>query len=212
MSVCFDSAHKRFWYIDHFVGAQIKDEWTSAGDAGGSSDVVDLQAGGIARLTTNNDDDDEWYIRWGNIHSLLMTKKVCAESKVKLSSAANINDRPLLLFVDGANQIGFRHDTDAGQATWYIFCRDGGATTSLDSGFTVDTDWHIFRIQCHTHGGNHVHYFIDDFVNEVTNSPIDTNIPTSATDYLEPFFQVQTRVAAAAKSMDIDYIGIRQGR
>jgi len=90
-----------------------------------------------------------------------------------------------------------------------ILCVDGGVGPAVDSGIAPDTDYHIFRVECHLHGGSHVHFYIDG--TETANSPINTNVPDDATDYLQPLVYVRPR-ENAAKIVDCDYVYIRQDR
>ena len=104
-----------------------------------------------------------------------------------------------------AKYVRFWYDTGSAHANWQIAARDTGTTTA-DSGVAADTDYHIFRIECFPTG--EVHYYIDGV--ETNNSPINVaaNIPN---EYLQPRFYIRTR-EDAAKSMDIDYVYIRQER
>lgn len=207
--VCLDSAQDKFFWFDHFLGDQLKDEWRSTGDAGGGANVIDQQTGGIVRLDTGIVIDDDWLIDWNNIRSLLVSKRVSMEIRAKLNQNTYIQAYFSLRF-DGLNEIHFYcFDNFGGAHNWQIACTDGGVGGNLDTGEAVDTNYHIFRIECHTHGGNHVHFYIDG--NETNNSPISANIPDDATDYFDPTLFILTRTTAE-RSMDIDYIVIRQDR
>lgn len=202
-----DSSQDRLLWWDDFLGDQLKDEWVSAGNAGGSAVVVDAQTGGIVRITSNNVLNETWRIDWGSIRSLLVTKKATMEVRAK-TTQATFTAITLDLRFDGNNYISFAFNEAAGGAiNWGIQCRDGGAGALFDSGIAVDTSEHIFRMECHTHGGNHVHFYIDGV--ETANSPITTNIPDDAGDYLMPRLNIRAR-EDAAKSMDIDYVAVRQ--
>lgn len=202
---CLDSAQDRFWWIDHFLGDQVQDEWNTGG-AGGSTAVVDQQVGGIIRLTTGALTNNWRLLNWGTIRTLLVTKKVSMEIRSKISSTTNIRVWLNLIF-DWSNYIAFFYDTSLAHVNWQIYSEDGGINTTADSGVTVDTDYHIFRIECFPAG--EVHFYIDGV--ETANSPITTNIPDDATDYLEPDFEILTW-ADADKQLDIDYVAIRQDR
>lgn len=202
--MCFDSAHKRFWFIDHFLGQVLADEWESHGDAGGSAVVQDQMDGGVVRITTGTDDNDGWRIEW-ELFILQVSKDVTMEWRFRAPNIADMKMSMYLIF-DADEYIEVAYDTDLGHTTWQIACNDAGAITDEDSGETVDTDWHIGRIQCLTDG---VHFFIDDLRNEVTGSPITTNITAR---YLQPFFWIQTRIDTVAKILDLDYVDIRQYR
>lgn len=206
-AVCIDSAQDRYFWFDHFLGDQLKDEWRSTGDAGGSAAVVDAQTGGIVRITTNNVDTEAWRIDWTFVRSLHVSMKVTMEVRAKLTQTTSV-DAWLALYFDFSNRIFFDYDT-ATSANWYINCVDGGTPTSQDSGIAADTSYHIFRIECQTHGSNHVHFYIDGV--ETGNSPITTNIPDDAGDFLMPYLRIAAR-ENVAKSVDIDYVVARQER
>lgn len=197
-----DSFQDRLLWFDDFHGDQLQDEWDAAGT--GSAVVVDAQTGGIVRITTGAIVNNNYRIDWADIRSLLVTKKATMEVRAKLAQTPALEAK-FELFFDGTHYIRFIYDTGIGP-NWLTRCRDGGAEASQDSGIAADTDYHIFRIECQTHGGSHIHFYIDG--TETANSPLTTNIPT---DYLQPRPRILTR-ANVAKSMDIDYCYIRQER
>ena len=198
-----DSFMDRLLWFDDFLGDQLKDEWRAAG--GGSATVVDAQTGGIVRLTTAATSGQTYLIDWNVIRSLLVSKKVTMELRVKVLTNTFL-DIFLYLYFDANNRLGFFVSELAGGATnWNLNCRDGGVSSSVDSGIAVDTDYHIFRIECFP--TDEVHFYIDGV--ECANSPITTNIPDDAADFLEPYLYIRAR-EDVAKSMDVDYVVIRQ--
>jgi len=205
--MCFDSAQDRWWWMDHFLGDQIQDEWATAFVGAGTTVVVDQQTGGIVRFTTGANNGDDNTLNWNNIRSLLVSKRISMEIRVKLTQTNSVDVRLYLRF-DWSNCVFFRYSSSLG-ANWRIRCRDGGGDTTQDSGVAANTSYHIFRIECHTHGANHVHFYIDG--TETANSPITTNIPDDATDYLQPYLWIET-LENVAKSMDVDYVACRQDR
>lgn len=204
---CFDSFQDRLLFFDDFEGDQVKDEWRSTGSVGGSAAVIDQQTGGIVRITTDTDQNDSWYIDWNNIRSLLVSKRARLEVRLKLNSTSNVIVAIQLRF-DGNNTIDLAYNAIA-NPNWTFSGVDGGASSYLDSGVAADTSYHIFRIECHIHGGNHFHVYIDG--SEVNNSPSSANIPDDATDYLQPFIYIKTQ-ENAAKSIDVDYTYVREDR
>jgi len=203
-----DSAQDHFWWNDHFLGDQLQDEWGVTVAGAGTAVVVDQQTGGIVRLTTGAVNGNTTHVDWGDIRSLHVDQRVSMEYRLKLNDLVNVLCFDYLMF--GFNDcINFQYNS-AVDTNWQIRCRNGGgAGTVQDSGIVVDTDYHIFRIECHTHGSNHVHYYIDG--TETANSPINTNVPDNAADYLQPRFWIQTS-AGVAKSKDVDYCAVRQDR
>lgn len=201
----FDSFQDRLLWFDDFEGDQLKDEWRSTGSVGGSSAVIDGETGGIIRLTTNVVNGNNWFLDWQDIRSLLVSKRATIEFRVKISAVTAI-EILLMLHFDGSNRIIHQFSTGAGDTHWMIRCQSGGVSTTLNSGITPDTSYHVFRIKCHTHGGNHVHFYIDNV--ETDNSPISTNVPTN---HLQPKVYLKTN-ENVAKSIDVDYIYIREDR
>jgi len=144
---------------------------------------------------------------WLNIRSLHVDQRVSMEARIKASADTYIQLYFALRF-DGSNLIMFYvNETGGTPDNILIQCENGGALTSQSTGITQDALYHIYRIECHTHGGNHAHFYIDG--TETANSPITTNIPDDATDYLQPYLRVLTQ-EDAAKSIDIDYCVVRQ--
>jgi len=203
---CFDSFQDRLLWFDDFHGDQLQDEWNGAG-VGGTGVVVDQQTGGIVRLTTGAAINNNYRIDWADIRNLLVTKRLAFEFRMNMSTTANILIRNFLRF-DWNNCIFFEYDS-AALANWSLYCRDGGAQTNVDSGIAADTNYHVFRIECHIHGASHVHFYIDGV--ECGNSPVTTNVPDDAGDYLQPYLRIET-LENAAKSMDVDYCYIREDR
>lgn len=199
-----DSQHLKWFWKDDFFGAVLKDEWNIRG-VPGSVAVIDQETGAIARITTGAADNNEKMLDWGDHRTLRVAKKVRMEVRAKLSTIDSIKFNWLLHF-DLNDQLGFKFDADLAETNFMIYTEAGGVSTRLDSGIAADALYHIFRIVCHTHGGNHAHFFIDDLITEVANSPISTNVTAV---YLQPFFYLATR-EAVAKSADLDYVGVEQ--
>ena len=203
-----DSFMDRLLWFDDFHGDQLQDEWRVAGAAGGSAVVVDAQTGGIVRITTDTDLNDTWFIDWADIRSLLVSKKASMEVRVKLTQTTNTITRLSLRF-DFNNSFYFEYNSGS-SANWQIRSNDGGASAGLqDTGVAADTSYHVLRMECQTHGGSHVHFYIDGV--ETGNSPITTNIPDDAGDYLQPYLFILT-LENATKSMDTDYVYLREER
>jgi hypothetical protein len=201
---CLDSLQSQFFFKDDFIGDQLQDIWNSQGDVGGSAVVVDGETGGVVRITTDGDTNDDWQINWGNTQILLASKRCSFETNIKLNSITQV-----LVFIvvenNGSNRLfSFTYDSST-DTNWQIQCINT-ATTEADTGIAVDTDAHIFRAVCHTHGSAHVHFYIDNV--ETANSPITTNVPVA---YGEPVLYLLT-LENVAKSMDVDYVSIRQDR
>jgi len=198
---CLDSTQDRLLWFDDFLGDQVQDEWRISLVGGGTLVVVDQQTGGIVRLTSpTNATNDSATLDWGDIRTLLVSKKITIEYRAKASTNTQINVELRLRF-DVNNHISFFYDRVMA-GNWLIVCRSGGVATTPDSGVALDTDYHIYRIECFPTG--EVHFYIDG--TETANSPITTNIPAS---YLQPYIHLETK-EAAQKTFDIDYVVVRQ--
>ena len=113
---CLDSAQDRLLFYDDFLGDSVRDLWTAAGT--GSAAVVDAQDGGIIRLTTGATTNDTYQIDWNDIRSLLVSKKITIEVRLKLTQTTTQN---VLIYLreDANSYIGFTHNT-ATSVNWYV--------------------------------------------------------------------------------------------
>jgi len=200
-SFCLDSQQDQLLWFDDFLGDQVQDEWRDVGN--GSAIVVDQQTGGIVRITSGAVSENNHQIDWQDIRSLHVNQRISMEFRLKLTQTTNTRTFNSLFF-DANNRVDFRYDSGVSN-NWFIRCMDGGASTLLDAGVAADTSYHIFRIECFPTG--EVHFFIDG--TETANSPINTNIPDDAADFLQPRFWIRT-LENLDKSMDIDYVVVRQ--
>ena len=205
---CLDSMKRRFTFYDTFWGDQLQDLWTLTVVSGGTGAVVDAQDGGIYRLSTPTASDSS-LLDWGGatpIRSLHVLKKVTIETRVRFNGGNTDTNRAFGLLFDADEYIMFIQDVDTADID--IECNNA-ASTKADSGVDDDADWHRYRIECFPTG--EVHFYIDGV--QCANSPITTNIPTDAADYLRPYFYIATNADTnPATSMDIDYVSIRQQR
>jgi len=201
-----DSFQDSLLFWDDFEGDSLKDLWTNTLGSGGTGAVVDAVDGGIFRLGTPTASDTS-YIFWNNIRTLHVNKQLTVEARVRANGGVTDTLRLLLqLIYDDDNRIMIYHSTDSVDIT--ILCEDDTNVTSGDSGINLDDQFHIYRIEC---SPTAVHFYIDGV--ETANSPITTNIPNDAADYIQPRFYIVTNADTdPATSMDIDYCYIRQER
>ena len=195
---CLDSVQDRLLFYEDFLGDSLRDLWLA--DGVGSSAVVDAVDGGVVRLTTGAATNNTYRIGWGNFNTLLVSKKVTFEARIKLSSVTNIITYFGLPNSAITNWVLF-YFAAAADTNWRIYTNDVGST-GVDSGVLPDTSYHIYRVECFPTG--EVHFYIDGV--ETANSPITTDIPS---DYLIPYISIQTK-EDLAKTMDIDYVVCRQ--
>jgi len=207
-SFCLDSQQDQLLWWDDFLGDQVQDEWRLVVAGTGAGAVVDQQTGGIVRLRVPAASDSAT-LDWASIRSLHVSQRISIEARVLAvgGTVTNTYREPTALRFDGNNYISFYHAY--GSADIYIRCVDGGVPTSADSGINIDGNYHIYRIECHTHGANHVHFYIDG--TQTANSPITTNVPDDATDFLQPYLRIIANASLVAETQtDIDYVVVRQ--
>jgi len=198
---CFDSFQDRLLFWDDFHGDQVQDEWRDAGTGGVA--VVDQQTGGIVRITTGAVLNNAHYMDWQNYRTLHVDQRVAMEARVRPDDLTGYC--MISLYHNATNYINMWENTN-----WFIQCYDNGAGGSFDSGIAVSTvNFQILRMECHTHGANHVHFYVDGV--ECANSPIGANVPDDATDFLQPYLYMQTG-EALAHYLDVDYVYLRQDR
>jgi len=189
--------------LDHFWGDQLDARWYAAGDAGGSAVVVDGIDGGIVRITTGNVVNNDYNISWQDIKGFIVSKQPTLEVRSCIDNSSDTTIR-IGLYRTSDENIVFLIRAD--EANIQIACYTGGSQTIEDIGVPKDTNWHIYRIEVHTHGSTHVHFYLDGV--ECTGSPITTNIPTQ---YMQPYINVRTN-ADVVRQMDVDYVYWRQDR
>lgn len=203
-AVCLDSANEKFWFIDHFLGDQLRDIWALGTAGTGTGDVLDGGMGGVYRLEALANGDIA-QIDWNFINALPLVAKPIHEARVSLNAITNISSS-IYLTENLNNMARFKYSTPAGHNTWHIVTELATVETDVDTGIAPDTNYHIFRIIFHTHGGNHVHFEMDGA--EVTGSPISTNVPTGL---MFPMFHVSTD-AAVTRYTYIDYSCVTENR
>lgn len=206
-SLCFDSTKDRLDWRDDFWGDSLDARWSAAVvGTGVAATVIDAQDGGIIRLSSGGTTGGSSDLRWGDIRSLHVNKKITIEARVRLNQTTQ-QYMYISLRYDTSNRIHFLHSPPGAPEAWDIITVDNASNTTLSSGITPDTNWHVYRIECFPAG--EVHFYIDGV--ETANSPITTTIPDDAGDYLQPRFYVETR-EDDTKTMDIDYVYVRQLR
>ena len=193
---------KTVFYEDFYGKGLNTDIWQLTVTGGGTGAVIANQKGGVFRLSSPAvATSDDAVLTWNSINSIAIP--LVYEVGAKLNSVDNVyTDICNLSYSNNNLEIYY----DSGGANYQILAQSGGVGAAKDSGIAANTNKHIFRIEGHTDGGNHAHFFIDGV--ETANSPITTNVPTTN---LQPLFYINTN-NAALKTLDIDYVNIMQNR
>lgn len=201
----FDSMKKELFWYDDFEGDSIKDLWRT-GTAGDGTIAITDEITGAAFTITLPDASDNAYIDWGNYRTLLVSLDVAIEYRIKCTGGS----------VDHANWISIYYDNDdymmfylqADETVWKVYAKGGGVSNNKDTETAPDSDWHNFRIQSHTHGSTHAHFYYDD--EQMYNSPLTTQIPS---EYLQPrVYAASNAENAEERTVVVDYCGVRQFR
>lgn len=200
-----NSARNSVYWFDHFLGDQLQDEWAAGGDAGYTAAVVDGETGGVLRLTTDGDASDEAYLWWtASARTLLHAQRVILEVRAKVGDNDNTkNDFAIWLRNATNERVTIYYTT---HSNYQLAEQTAGGSNTYDTGVSTDTNYHVFRIAGHTHGGNHWHIYIDG--SETSNSPLSSYITTNS---LTPFLWMNTN-EAATHYMDVDYVAVWQDR
>jgi len=202
---CIDSQSSHLFGFDDFWGDSLDARWNVSTVGGGSVAVVDGIEGGAVRLSAlTNVTSDRADINWNTIRTLKALKHLCFEVRFRQSSTNNVTIY-IGLSNTGTQHMDFR--CEGGGANYRIRTNNEGAGNNFDSGIPLTTDWIRLRMECHTHGGNHVHYYVNGV--ETSNSPISTLIPFDSDDPLQIWITLLTK-DTNPKTLDIDYVTWRQ--
>lgn len=196
-AMSLDSARRRFFFLDDFLGDQLQDLWREVIVGAGTLAVVDSQTGGVLRFTTGAVTGDRITLDWNHTYSLLVSKNVDIEFRLKMNTLTTVSN-----FVEIHNVAGNRIGFTTGAVNWQIRTIDVGST-SFTSGIAVTANYVTLRMECKPTA---IHFFIDGV--ETANSPITTDIPTV---HLQPRIRFSI-TANVARGFDLDYIVISQER
>ena len=200
---CLDSMSQQLFFFDDFLGDQIQDEWT-VGTWGGSSAIVDGETGGVYRLTTQNVSGHDTYIHMLAYRVFLVSKSVTGEVRIK-AGAITKQQIAFYLYYSSSEQLWSYYNEIAGGAINYSeACYAAGDSQVYNSGIVATTNYIILRMAASPVVAPHAHFYYDGV--EGANSPISDHITAS---YLCPYLTVVAR-EAVAKTLDVDYVGVRQ--
>ncbi len=97
-----------------------------------------------------------------------------------------------------ANGLWFQYSHGVNSGKWQIIAANASSVTTLDSGVTVDTDWHVYKIVVNA-AASAVSYYIDGV--ETSNSPNAMDIPTTA---ISPVVRITKSVGSTARQIYLD--------
>lgn len=193
------------WYYDDFLGDVLRDEWNAVTSGSGTATVVTAVNGKVQLDNTSAEDDAG--IDWGAFYNWDPTLNCVLEFKAEVNTITNLN------FIGGfykdADEYAYFHIDDADNNIDYAASLNGGVgAVDEDSGVDIDTDPHIFKIECFDDGS--VKFYIDNSL--VGTAPAGT-LSTSAGILHKPYFLVTDASGQTTQHLfDIDYVFIYQDR
>lgn len=208
------------WY-DDFLGDTINlDLWTTSADTGCTAAAINVQAGGVARMTTDTTDDDRVDMG-GPLIFLPSNGAIWFETRVKNTLVTN----------SGMNAGMIDASTEASQVMAFAVSGTTWTTTPVDGvAFAYDIDattdvWYGIGVKANTDIANvagsvpvlSVYDKLGILISTTGDAAFWQNDvliggkanATTATTPLAPYVSVINR-GAAARSMDIDYVHVVQ--
>lgn len=165
---------------DDFIGATLRPEWASSGDAGGSISRAQSELS----IKTNATNDHQYRVNCGGDFFTSQGDKPNVFLRGK-QTITNIHIR-FGLHGDDNNYILFDFDTDV-DGNWHVKCKALGAETDIPTGVPATTVMHEFFFEVLL--PNQVKFYIDG----VAKGIITTNVPATI---LQPWMEIQNRNAA----------------
>lgn len=205
-----------YYFEDHFWGREALVIWTTRVTTGTFPDTPASDLNGQVRLTTGATGTDEESVDWDDVLECDNTLRPTLEVRVNLAQVdddtnifiglVNTNigtDFSKDLGVGNEDLIGFQMSHTIYTSTnWNLHCQlDGVSTSDAGAAAAASTDV-VLRFEFTSDTA------VEWFINGTSQGTIDANIPTDA---LQPVIYIMTD-AAAAKSIDVDYIKIWQDK
>lgn len=165
---------------DDFIGATLRPEWASSGDAGG----IITRANSELSIRTNNTDDHKFRVNAGGDKFTSQGDKPNVFLRGK-QSITNIHVR-FGLYDDDNDYILFDFDTDV-DGDWHIKSKKAGVETDSTTNIAATNAFHEFLFQVLSPTA--IQFYIDGTPRGI----ISTNIPIVL---MQPFMEVQNRSAS----------------
>lgn len=193
------------WYYDDFLGDVLRDEWNAVTSGSGTAVVVTAVNGKVQLDDTALEDDAG--VDWGAFYNWDPTLNCVMEWKCQVNTITNLN--VIMGLYKDADEYAYFHVDDADNNIDYAASLNGGVgAVDEDSGIDIDTDAHIFKIECFEDGS--VKFHIDGSV--VGTAPAGT-LSTSAGILHKPYFLVTDAAGQTTRHyFDIDYVFLYQDR
>lgn len=206
--------------VDDFIYTAVNNStfqlgpWQPAGSGTGgfsSATVQDLARPGVISLTTLADSlaSPTLYkggirnssgcglVLGGGVVTLQFWCKLSALSdgtdtyKARIGMTTNSETPP-------TNGVWFEYTHSVNSGKWTINCAAASSTSTANTGSTVDTNWHVYKIVANA-AATSIAFFIDG--TEVTNSPVISNIPTIG---IIPTLSITKSAGTSARLLSVD--------
>ena len=189
--------------FDHFAGdGTIDARWTVT-VAGSGAVTIPNATPTIARLATGATVSSAAQIDWGSNFSLVGANKYAEiVSRFALTAAPIATSVCTIGFVTAAGNFARIGCIGSGSTTNFVVQTQSGAATTTVTTVAIDTSQHLFAVRMFP---DRARFYIDNAqVAEHT-----TNIPTAA---VAPRLSANNGATAAAQTMDVDFVWIRESR
>lgn len=204
--------------FDNFVGAAVDSRWATDLSTGATI-AVNAQTGGAIRFTLDTDDNDHATLALG-LHWLVSKGWTFFETSFKSVTAITLRAIEIglsdatsetngLAFSDHSvagitavadNAALFGYDTDATMTKWAVNSVNAAGTPQADLLTAAPTTSYV-RLGIAVNDGGDAFYFVDGALVATHTAAVAT------TAVLTPWISLKS-LSAAAKSIDIDYVGI----
>ncbi len=192
------------WYYDDFLGDVLRSEWNAFTGSAGTGTIVTALNGKVQLNDTSAEDNSG--LDWGAFYNWDPILNCVMEWKCEVDSITNLNVK-MGLYKD-ADEYAWFHVGDANNNINYAASLNGGAgAVDADTLIDIDTDAHIFKIECFDDGS--VKFHIDNVL--VATAPAATLAITSVLH--KPYFLITDKSGQTTQHLfDIDYVFLYQDR
>jgi len=196
--------NKVFFY-DDFLGDVLADQWNLVTGGSGTATVISA-VNGVCQLDDTTSEDDAG-IDFGSFFNFDPTLHAVIEVKAAVDTLTNL----LLnigLYKDTDEYVLFEVDDTDNNIDCKASKSGGSGAVDVDSGVDLDTDYHIYRIECYDDGS--AKFFIDNSL--VYTAPAGTLSATAGVLH-KPYIYIKDKSGQTTQhKLDIDYVFIHQDR
>jgi len=136
----------RYYFLDPFVGLVIDTYVWEISATGGGWVGMTQGLGGRAIIMAGVTVGDVAYIQQSTSKNFDISTGINAGFKIRILDLTDCIIRFAFL-QDSTNTIYIALNTSIG-SNWISVCQDGSGSTTVDSGITVNTNWHEVRLNC----------------------------------------------------------------